>query len=50
MLLPMLANPWVAAVAGLTALVVGFKMVESNNRKMAQKQSDYIDSISGTSN
>jgi TP901 family phage tail tape measure protein len=48
MLLPMLANPWVAAVAGLTALVVGFKLIDSNNKKMAQKQSDYIDSISGT--
>jgi TP901 family phage tail tape measure protein len=48
MLLPMLANPWVAAIAGLTALVVGFKLIDSNNKKMAQKQSDYIDSISGT--
>jgi TP901 family phage tail tape measure protein len=49
-LLPMLMNPWVALVAGITTLVVGAKLIDSNNKKMAQKQSDYIDSISATTN
>lgn len=47
-LLPLLMNPWVALVAGITALVVGAKLIDSNNKKMARKQSDYIDSISAT--
>jgi len=49
-LLPMLMNPWVALVAGIGALVVGAKLIDANNKKMAQKQSDYIDSISATTN
>ena len=49
-LLPMLMNPWVALIAGVTTLVVGAKLIDSNNKKMAQKQSDYIDSISATTN
>jgi hypothetical protein len=48
MLLPLLKNPLVAAIAIVGAFVVGLKMIDANNKKMAQKQSDYIDSVSGT--
>jgi TP901 family phage tail tape measure protein len=47
-LMPMLMNPWVALIAVITSLVVGAKLIDSNNKKMAQKQSDYIDSVSAT--
>jgi TP901 family phage tail tape measure protein len=47
-LMPMLMNPWVAAGAILTSFVVGMKIVDSNNKKMAEKQTDYINSVSAT--
>jgi TP901 family phage tail tape measure protein len=49
-LLPMLANPWIALIAGVTAAIVGLKLIDSNNKKMAREQSDYIDSVSATTN
>jgi TP901 family phage tail tape measure protein len=47
-LMPMLMNPWVAAGAILASVVVGMKVVDSNNKKMAEKQTDYINSVSAT--
>ena len=49
-LLPMMKNPWVAAVAAIAALGIGIMTIVDNAKKMAQKEADYIDSISATTN
>jgi DNA-directed RNA polymerase subunit L len=49
-LLPMMKNPWVAAVAAIAALGIGIMTVVANAKKMAQKEADYIDSVSATTN
>jgi len=49
-LLPMMKNPWVAAVAAVAALGLGMMMLVDNAKKMAQKEADYIDSVSATTN
>jgi hypothetical protein len=49
-LLPMMKNPWVAAVSAVAAAGLGLIMTADNAKKMAKKQAEYIDSISATTN
>jgi TP901 family phage tail tape measure protein len=45
---PMLTNPIGLFVAAMVGLVAGFKLIDKKHKEMAKKQSEYIDSISGT--
>ena len=45
---PMLTNPISILVAAMVGLVAGFKLIDKKHKEMAKKQSEYIDSISGT--
>jgi len=47
-ILPALMNPWFAAIAAISAFAIAFKLIDSNNKKMAAKQLEYINSISAT--
>ena len=49
-LLPLMKNPWVAAVSAVAAVGLGLIMTADNAKKMAKKQVEYIDSISATTN
>jgi len=44
----LLANPYIAVLAALAAVVVAFKILDSRAKKMAEAQSKYIDTISAT--
>jgi TP901 family phage tail tape measure protein len=47
-LLPMLANPWVAAAAALIGVGIALKTLSDKSKKMGAAQSKYIDQISAT--
>ena len=49
-LLPLMKNPWIAAVAAIGSVAITMYALSDNAKKMGQKQAQYINSISATTN